>query len=174
MKQSELYGWVHKLRPGQGLKVQLIDFIGAAKDGLMPDGTPWAPSEKNLAAYARKIEGDWDVVVTQDTATNDVILRKAGGCASAVSVIRPDREGRMTKAEESAAIKEHHLPIEIKRLQGEVATLKGAVDLYRETLRDRFAMAAVTGLTVSEGDIDEELCARFAYRMADAMMEARK
>ena len=42
----------------------------------------------------------------------------------------------------------------------------------RAELRDRFAMAALTGL-LAEGSHPRELCAEEAYFHADAMMKAR-
>lgn len=47
----------------------------------------------------------------------------------------------------------------------------------RKTLRDEFAMAALTGWLASFGPdqvADHTGCAEFAYKIADAMLEARK
>lgn len=41
------------------------------------------------------------------------------------------------------------------------------------TLRDQFAMAALTGIIVNDTNIPED-ASRYAYEMADAMLEARK
>ena len=41
------------------------------------------------------------------------------------------------------------------------------------TLRDQFAMAALTGIIINETNTSK-LAAKFAYEYADAMMEARK
>jgi hypothetical protein len=41
------------------------------------------------------------------------------------------------------------------------------------TLRDQFAMAALTGL-LADGNPSTDSNAKFAYQIADAMMEARK
>ena len=56
-----------------------------------------------------------------------------------------------------------------KRLQGEVRQL-------HQTLRDQFAMAALTGLMANYGnDIgSDEDRARWSYEQADAMMKARE
>lgn len=43
----------------------------------------------------------------------------------------------------------------------------------KESLRDRFAIAALTGL-ISQAGRDERANAELAYEVADAMMEARK
>ena len=43
-----------------------------------------------------------------------------------------------------------------------------------ETLRDRFAMAALTGLCTNQPHVMARLHATEAYEFADAMMEARK
>jgi len=49
-------------------------------------------------------------------------------------------------------------------------------ELENPTLRDQFAMAALTGLVSSLGDTDNEyfMFAGDAYLLADAMLEARK
>ena len=55
------------------------------------------------------------------------------------------------------------------------STFKGLVDL--PSLRDQFAMAALTGLVVAnygKKDIDPMDVVSWAYGIADAMMEARK
>lgn len=41
------------------------------------------------------------------------------------------------------------------------------------TLRDQFAMAALTGIIINETNA-ANLAAKYAYEYADAMMEARK
>jgi hypothetical protein len=43
----------------------------------------------------------------------------------------------------------------------------------RQTLRDKFAMAAITG-TLPGSELDVDQYAALAYRMADAMMRARE
>lgn len=50
---------------------------------------------------------------------------------------------------------------------------KGVVDVPIKTLRDEFAMAALTQLFSMPGDYEPELLASIAYSIADAMMEAR-
>ena len=64
---------------------------------------------------------------------------------------------------------------------GEIHLRNGFLNLYlrkgflkpmaaqEDTLRDRFAMAALTGLIAN----DEEAIAKAAYRLADAMLKAR-
>lgn len=47
-----------------------------------------------------------------------------------------------------------------------------AVRCEPPTLRDRFAMAALTGLSVAE-IVDPDRAARWAYKLADAMLGAR-
>lgn len=42
------------------------------------------------------------------------------------------------------------------------------------TLRDQFAMAALTGLTMVGHDYTNKELATYSYDVADAMMEARK
>jgi hypothetical protein len=88
----------------------------------------------------------------------------------------------MTKEQENEAIAAHHLPIRIKELEAQVVTLAAERDTLREALRDRFAMAALTGFTSGgwglkgcpEGDVPVDIFAEDAFAVADAMMEARK
>jgi hypothetical protein len=47
------------------------------------------------------------------------------------------------------------------------------IPLEMPTLRDQFAMAALTGL-LADGNPSTDSNAKFAYQIADAMMEARK
>lgn len=47
-------------------------------------------------------------------------------------------------------------------------------ELERTTLRDQFAMAALTGLCVGAFDSDCSTHASIAYEFADDMLEARK
>jgi hypothetical protein len=42
------------------------------------------------------------------------------------------------------------------------------------TLRDQFAMAALSGIALRDGLSSADYMARFAYQIADFMMEARK
>ena len=42
------------------------------------------------------------------------------------------------------------------------------------TLRDKFAMAALSGIALRDGLSSADYMARFAYQIADFMMEARK
>jgi hypothetical protein len=42
------------------------------------------------------------------------------------------------------------------------------------TLRDQFAMAALTGITSRDGLSSADYMARFAYQIADFMLEERK
>ena len=42
------------------------------------------------------------------------------------------------------------------------------------TLRDKFAMAALSGITSRDALSSADYMARFAYRIADAMLETRK
>lgn len=44
---------------------------------------------------------------------------------------------------------------------------------YEETLRDLFAALAMLGELVTAESVDKKECASWAYRMADAMLEAR-
>ena len=48
--------------------------------------------------------------------------------------------------------------------------------LDRPTLRDQFAMSALQGLLVNNwrSEMSDELFTQRAYRLADAMLEARK
>ena len=51
------------------------------------------------------------------------------------------------------------------------------LDINKETLRDRFAMAALTGLLSAEPDneiYDLRVVTLRAYQVADAMLEARR
>jgi len=50
--------------------------------------------------------------------------------------------------------------------------LREAVDVYRVSLRDQFAMAASTAL-IHENIGDEKYSAKFAYAYADAMLAAK-
>jgi hypothetical protein len=42
------------------------------------------------------------------------------------------------------------------------------------TLRDKFAMAALSGITSRDGLSSADYMARFSYQIADAMLETRK
>ena len=42
------------------------------------------------------------------------------------------------------------------------------------TLRDKFAMAALTGIASRDGMSSADYMSRLAYELADAMLEARK
>ena len=42
------------------------------------------------------------------------------------------------------------------------------------TIRDQFAMAALSGIVLRDGLSSAGYMARFAYQIADSMMEARK
>lgn len=46
--------------------------------------------------------------------------------------------------------------------------------LLKLTLRDQFAMAALTGLMYGTGPSSFGISAKWAYQVADAMLEARK
>ena len=48
--------------------------------------------------------------------------------------------------------------------------------MFREatTLRDQFAMAALTGIASRDGMSSADYMSRLAYELADAMMETRK
>ena len=54
-----------------------------------------------------------------------------------------------------------------------VIELADALDASRKTLRDEFAMAAITGLLGSE-DFDRELDAKMAYLFADTLLATRE
>ena len=64
-------------------------------------------------------------------------------------------------------------------MQAQIRFLENETRALRETLRDRFAMAAVTGLIIAKNNgntgsgwpIDAE---KDAFLIADAMLEARK
>lgn len=62
-------------------------------------------------------------------------------------------------------------PIEFERFLAR--TLDDALRVAHEGLRDRFAMAALQGLIPSSDSSPEEF-AKDAYKIADAMIEARK
>lgn len=50
----------------------------------------------------------------------------------------------------------------------------GGVESYGLTLRDYFAAKAMAGLLASDVRSDSDKFATYAYKVADAMMEARK
>lgn len=85
----------------------------------------------------------------------------------------------MTKEEENDAIKALHLPSEVKRLEQENVDLRKIVFDLQSSLRDQFATAALTGwladsrVSVVPGE-DEMPIAKGCYRLADAMLQARK
>jgi hypothetical protein len=54
--------------------------------------------------------------------------------------------------------------------RAQIQALENECKAMRETLRDRFAMAALTGLVARE----EPFLAEQAYEIADQMLEARK
>ena len=59
----------------------------------------------------------------------------------------------------------------------ESKTLTGTALLQYASLRDQFAMAALTSMLATPqalNDVTAQLAAEWAYRFADAMMEARK
>jgi len=65
----------------------------------------------------------------------------------------------------------------MKILQEKHDALERAVKIARSTLRDQFAMAALTGILAREGNTVELAFtpyAEFAYKHAAAMMEVRK
>jgi len=61
----------------------------------------------------------------------------------------------------------------INDLEIEKAELERQIDT-RPTLRDQFAMAALTGLLPKLKDVTATQMAAIAYHQADRMMEARK
>lgn len=72
---------------------------------------------------------------------------------------------------------------EIDMLECQVRNLERQLEASRATLRDRFAMAALTGLLAKHGDAgwcpsgevtSIEGAAETAYAYANAMLEARK
>jgi len=58
----------------------------------------------------------------------------------------------------------------LKIMSSEMAQAKHMIEMA--TLRDQFAMAALTGI-MADGWVDSRACKR-AYEIADAMLEARK
>jgi len=61
--------------------------------------------------------------------------------------------------------------------QAQIRSLENECKALRETLRDRFAMAALTGLLSSQNfqpAAGLEALSQDTYRIADAMLEARK
>lgn len=67
-----------------------------------------------------------------------------------------------------------HNPLDAARDEGFIA---GVTSIQSETLRDRFAMAALTGLLACRpphSTVTRKERAEYAYKYADAMMEARK
>lgn len=61
----------------------------------------------------------------------------------------------------------------IKRLQIDVDVLRNELRSAKETLRDRFAMAALKGLIACPEEGALEGITKAAYEYADAMMKAR-
>lgn len=60
-------------------------------------------------------------------------------------------------------------------LQAQIRSLETEVRALRETLHDRFAMAALTGLLANgEDEYTIPEAADDAWRFADAMLESRK
>ena len=54
-------------------------------------------------------------------------------------------------------------------------TLRMQIDLQsKPSLRDQFAMAALTGIASRDGLSSADYMARFAYQIADSMLEIRK
>ena len=65
---------------------------------------------------------------------------------------------------------------EYKSMEAEIATLRAELDEAKITLRDQFAMAALTGQLASRhyhSDSKPNFSAGIAYRYADAMLAAR-
>jgi len=65
----------------------------------------------------------------------------------------------------------------IEQLKDQIEFLTSPqMQVHTETMRDRFAMAALTGLLANEGMYSEHwhTYSKHAYALADAMMEARK
>jgi hypothetical protein len=78
-------------------------------------------------------------------------------------------------------ISDHNSKAHLELLDKQTKILKKmttpTVMITQKTLRDEFAMAALTGLVVAnygKKDIDPMDVASWAYGIADAMMEARK
>ena len=66
---------------------------------------------------------------------------------------------------------------EIAKIQDAVRADPPSYLFDRKTLRDEFAMAALSGWIASYGpdqSADPTYCAEFAYKVADAMLEVRK
>jgi hypothetical protein len=60
-------------------------------------------------------------------------------------------------------------------LHMQIANLKRQLEEQRKTLRDEFAMAALTGfLSHPDAGFNVESSAQVAFQYADAMLEARK
>lgn len=65
----------------------------------------------------------------------------------------------------------------IQQLRDQIAFLTSPqIQEHHETMRDRFAMAALTGLLANEGMYSEHwhTYSKHAYALANAMIEARK
>ena len=63
---------------------------------------------------------------------------------------------------------------EIEVLECKVRGLENEVRQLRETLRDKYAVAALNGLIASYGWGPEAVVAEKAFRIADMVLEARK
>jgi hypothetical protein len=62
----------------------------------------------------------------------------------------------------------------IRKLRGRIASLEGQVAEHKATLRDRFALAALTGLIARIATGGSDVLAMAAYDAADAMLAARE
>ncbi len=59
----------------------------------------------------------------------------------------------------------------VAELENDMSTIERGMSRAEEKLRDRFAMAAMSAIA---GSGDSKALAEYAYRVADAMMEARQ
>lgn len=73
----------------------------------------------------------------------------------------------MTTTNEKAA------DVDVQFLQAKIRGLENEARQLRENLRDRFAMAAITGLLADYSPMDAEQFAEDAYEIADAMLHQR-
>lgn len=80
---------------------------------------------------------------------------------------------RLEQLAESARLADRHREAQVLAQTAKAVTLRLANAEAKETLRDRLAMAALSGLLTQPWDSPPEVAER-AYLMADAMMAARE
>lgn len=138
--------------------------------GVTDDGgsTRWDKS------YELAIRHSSDVIIQVFKAIQKEHLRN--GFPGVIRIVKRTSEGplRITVEEFEELEAQHRSNVEVDNVKLEV-DVDGTVEIDELTTRDRFAMAALTGMMANtDYDLNEKLMAKLVYKHADAMLDARK